>query len=75
MITEDEPVSNEEMPAPSLVVEVALSSDTDKTSRQRDYVRKRTEYAQRGVSEYWIVDPHCRNRLGVDFGWGGLSGG
>lgn len=46
-----------DMPAPALVVEVVSSSDTDKDSRDRDYVKKRQEYAQRGIPEYWIIDP------------------
>ncbi len=46
-----------EMPAPALAIEVVCSSDTNKISRQRDYGRKRTEYAQRGIVEYWIIDP------------------
>ncbi len=46
-----------DMPAPRLVVEVVSSSDTDKESRDRDYINKRQEYAQRGIVEYWIVDP------------------
>jgi Uma2 family endonuclease len=46
-----------DQPAPTLVVEVVSSSDTDKTSRNRDYVDKRREYAQRGIPEYWIIDP------------------
>lgn len=46
-----------DMPAPALVVEVVSSSDTDKDSRDRDYVEKRQEYAQRGIPEYWIIDP------------------
>lgn len=46
-----------EQPVPRLVVEVVSSSDTDKTSRTRDYVEKRQEYAQRGIPEYWIIDP------------------
>ncbi len=45
------------LPAPTLVVEVVSSSDTRKASRDRDYVRKRSEYAQRGISEYWVIDP------------------
>ena len=45
------------MPVPDLVVEVASSSDTDRRSRERDYIRKREEYEQRGIPEYWIVDP------------------
>ncbi|MEM9486588.1 MAG: Uma2 family endonuclease [Cyanobacteria bacterium P01_F01_bin.116] len=43
--------------APRLVVEVVSSSDTDKSSRDRDYIEKRQEYAQRSIPEYWIVDP------------------
>lgn len=46
-----------DMPAPVLVVEVVPSSDTNPQSRERDYVDKRREYAQRGIAEYWIVDP------------------
>jgi Uma2 family endonuclease len=46
-----------DMPAPRLVVEVVSSSDTNSQSRERDYVAKRREYAQRGIAEYWIVDP------------------
>ena len=46
-----------EMPAPILVVEVVSSSDSNKKSRDRDYIDKRNEYAARGIPEYWIVDP------------------
>lgn len=46
-----------DMPAPALVVEVVSSSDTNKASRERDYTRKKKEYAQRDILEYWIVDP------------------
>ncbi|HEY3324017.1 MAG TPA: Uma2 family endonuclease [Planctomycetota bacterium] len=37
-----------------LAIEV-VSAGT--TARQRDYLRKRREYAQFDVAEYWIVDP------------------
>jgi Uma2 family endonuclease len=44
-------------PAPMLVVEVVSNSNTDKQSRERDYVEKAAEYAERGIPEYWIIDP------------------
>lgn len=50
-------IVSREMPAPMLVIEVVSSSDTDKRSRDRDYTNKRKEYAQRGILEYWIIDP------------------
>jgi len=43
-----------DMPPPLLVVEVVSSG---KSNRDRDYRYKRSEYAARGISEYWIVDP------------------
>ena len=44
-------------PAPLLVVEVASSTLTDGRSRKRDYEHKPREYADRGISEMWVVDP------------------
>ena len=44
----------EEMPAPLLAVEVVSPG---KANEDRDYRFKRTEYAARGIPEYWIVDP------------------
>ena len=44
-------------PAPLFVVEVASSTLTDGRSRKRDYEHKPREYADRGISEMWIVDP------------------
>ena len=38
----------------SLVMEVVMGEAED---RDRDYVRKRRDYAQAGIPEYWIVDP------------------
>ncbi len=40
-----------EMPAPLLVVEVVSPNQSS-----RDYRYKRSEYAARGIAEYWIVD-------------------
>jgi len=41
-----------EMPAPLLVVEVVSPNQSS-----RDYRHKRSEYAARGIAEYWIIDP------------------
>ncbi|WP_445631849.1 Uma2 family endonuclease [Nostoc sp. DSM 114167] len=41
-----------DMPPPLLVVEVVSSNQEN-----RDYRYKRSEYAARGIVEYWIVDP------------------
>jgi len=46
-----------DMPSPTLAVEIVSNSDTDKKSRDRDYLEKRSEYAARGIPEYWIIDP------------------
>ena len=43
-----------DMPPPLLVVEVVLPG---KKNEDRDYRYKRSEYAARGVAEYWIIDP------------------
>jgi Uma2 family endonuclease len=37
-----------------LVMEVVIGGDED---RRRDLQIKRQEYAQAGISEYWIIDP------------------
>jgi Uma2 family endonuclease len=44
----------QDMPPPALVIEV-VSPGTE--NRDRDYRYKRTEYAARGIAEYWIIDP------------------
>ncbi len=46
-----------EMPPPDLIVEVVSPG---KTNEDRDYRFKRSEYAARGVSEYWAIDPQKR---------------
>ncbi|MEB3293485.1 MAG: Uma2 family endonuclease [Synechococcales bacterium] len=43
-----------DMPPPALVVEVVSPGATN---HDRDYRYKRSEYAARGIAEYWIVDP------------------
>ncbi|ELS33146.1 MULTISPECIES: Uma2 family endonuclease [Pseudanabaena] len=46
-----------QMPAPILVVEVV---SPNQENRDRDYRHKRTEYAARGINEYWIIDPELQ---------------
>ncbi|MBD2679313.1 MULTISPECIES: Uma2 family endonuclease [Nostoc] len=42
-----------DMPSPTMVVEVVSPG---KVNEDRDYRYKRSEYAARGIPEYWIVD-------------------
>ena len=44
----------QDMPSPALVVEVVSPG---KINEDRDYRYKRSEYAARGIIEYWIIDP------------------
>jgi len=46
-----------DMPPPALVVEVVSPGQE---SRDRDYRYKHTEYAARGITEYWIIDPETQ---------------
>jgi Uma2 family endonuclease len=46
-----------DMPPPALVIEVVSPGAEN---RDRDYRYKRTEYAARGIAEYWIVDPEMQ---------------
>lgn len=46
-----------DMPPPILVVEVVSPGQEN---RDRDYRYKRTEYAARGINEYWIIDPEMQ---------------
>ncbi len=47
----------ETMPPPRLVVEVVSPGDEDSENYIRDYQDKRDQYADRGIPEYWLVDP------------------
>ncbi|NBD18215.1 MAG: Uma2 family endonuclease [Cyanobacteria bacterium] len=42
-----------DMPPPALVVEIVSPGQEN---RDRDYRYKHTEYAARGITEYWIID-------------------
>ncbi|AFZ44680.1 protein of unknown function DUF820 [Halothece sp. PCC 7418] len=46
-------IITEDMPPPALVVEVVSPGQEN---RDRDYRYKHTEYAARGITEYWIID-------------------
>jgi Uma2 family endonuclease len=45
------------MPPPRLVVEVVSPGDEDSENYIRDYQDKRDQYADRGIPEYWLIDP------------------
>lgn len=42
------------MAAPKLIAEVVSPGDEN---RKRDYEAKRDQYQQRGIPEYWLIDP------------------
>lgn len=46
------------MPPPLLVVEVVSPGEPGTDNYDRDYVEKPREYAERGIPEYWIIDPY-----------------
>jgi Uma2 family endonuclease len=46
-----------QMPPPQLVIEVVSPGDEDSTNYKRDYEDKRDQYADRGIPEYWLIDP------------------
>ncbi len=46
-----------DMPPPALVIEIVSPGQQN---RDRDYRFKRTEYAARGIAEYWIIDPEMQ---------------
>jgi Uma2 family endonuclease len=56
-IFKDGKILRADLPAPMLVVEVVSNSAKDTKSRDRDYQEKPLEYAERGIPEYWIIDP------------------
>jgi Uma2 family endonuclease len=44
-------------PLPSLLVEIVSPGDEESRNYQRDYLEKPVEYADRGIPEFWIIDP------------------
>ena len=50
-----------DMPPPQLVIEVVSPYRSQKDENyKRDYVEKRLQYEQRGIPEYWIIDPQAK---------------
>ncbi len=54
-------------PPPILVVEVVSPGEPGTDNYDRDYIQKRSEYAARGIPEYWLIDPHLN--LVLILGW------
>jgi Uma2 family endonuclease len=46
-----------ELPPPQLVVEVVSPGERN---QKRDYERKHEQYQERGIPEYWLIDPTLR---------------
>lgn len=53
----DSDVITAAMPTPSLVVEVVSPGEPGSDNYDRDYIEKPKEYAQRGIPEFWQIDP------------------
>ncbi|MER3431919.1 MAG: hypothetical protein C4288_00435 [Leptolyngbya sp. ERB_1_1] len=64
---------------PLLVIEIVSPGETN---RSRDYIDKRNQYQDRGIPEYWIVDPQIQtvtvlklNEAGIYIEIGVFQGG
>ncbi len=53
------------MAPPLLVIEVVSPGDIQ---RDRDYIAKRMQYQDRGIPEYWIIDPQLATILILELG-------
>lgn len=49
-----------DIPPPNLVVEVVSPGEPGSQNYDRDYLDKPIEYAELGITEYWIIDPDRR---------------
>jgi Uma2 family endonuclease len=56
-LTERRLTITRDMPPPQLVVEVVSPG---RTSRHRDYIAKRAQYAAIDTPEYWLIDPKAQ---------------
>jgi Uma2 family endonuclease len=58
IITEKQSLLGYDKPSPLLVVEVVSPGKPGESNYDRDYIEKRQEYADRGIPEYWLIDPN-----------------
>lgn len=58
------------MASPLLVIEIVSPGDLQ---RDRDYIAKRMQYQDRGISEYWIVDPQTEEILLLELAEAGFT--
>ncbi len=56
MLGDDRGIITRDMPPPELIIEVVSPG---KTNQERDYRFKRSEYAAKGVPEYWVINPEA----------------
>jgi Uma2 family endonuclease len=52
-----------DMEPPMLVIEIVSPGEVQ---RNRDYIAKRLQYQDRGIPEYWIIDPQVSTVLVLD---------
>ncbi|MER3432832.1 MAG: hypothetical protein C4288_05210 [Leptolyngbya sp. ERB_1_1] len=57
MLQQSQALLRQNTPAPVLVVEVVSPGKPGTENYDRDYIEKRKEYAERGIPEYWLIDP------------------
>jgi len=56
MLGDERGTITRDMPPPELIIEVVSPG---KTNEERDYRFKRSEYAAKGVPEYWVINPEA----------------
>ncbi|WP_027269441.1 Uma2 family endonuclease [Leptolyngbya sp. PCC 6406] len=57
VITQKQSLLAYDQAPPLLVVEVVSPGKPGEPNYDRDYIEKRQEYADRGIPEYWLIDP------------------
>jgi Uma2 family endonuclease len=56
-LTQSQLTIKSDMPPPQLIAEVVSPGKESTDNYQRDYTRKRAQYAAQGIPEYWLIDP------------------